>query len=1085
MKKSFFLFAALFVSLSGHSQTLLKQPAPVTGNPDPFDAAHGLSQSQLLQVAQTHRGEQTVRPIRPQSPIRKSETVVDTVSYFTAAQSYYTSNTFQADGGEVTTFNVGVAVNGNKVTFKNFFNLDPSSNEAYTMTGTYDATTKTITIPASTTFENATVVASMMGYYTGTLIVGQVDANGQITTDDNLVLHVDGNFDRIYTTDQAVGVIMWTPDGATNYGVSNTAMFKDISINLPKDGSDLLVFQKSLDFGTTYTALPTSRTMTVINMGNEACDYAMDITSDPDGAFTVDATSGTIEGQGTKDITFTFSTPVAGEAEGLATVENEASEEPFNIQLSGTILPPPDFSPIVTRGDFNFGTDLKYPFTLSKIDGKQVVCSSPLHWNGTSSKMDVTFNVPEGKMGVISWKGICECSGWSYAGGFFVDDLGSPYKSYSGTHTDASERLELAPGTHTIRFQYDCYGTVQQQSVVDASRYYIWDLALDTYDLEPNAAVLKDSIANLGFSIIENGGKATATDNIVLTNKGKNDLGIVSVSSDNTEVTISKDVEPVATMKDLVIPVTLSTRTPGDKTANLTIETTAGTFHAKAKALAIVEQDFSKVVSEGYEYMTVENDATFPYIVDGDSAYNANASYDDDLGGTSMVKFHFNIPEGKLGILSWDGYTYDQDDFGLDHGVIEIQHPMRGFMWSKWENGTADSETCSQAYRSSDGQDDPTFLNCTPGDHDLVFEYYRNADGEKVGKSMLSFKNLKLHVVDFEEHSAELTENTVNFADCYVGANRWSQATVTLKNLGSSELVVDSIVGAGPFSGNNATGSAQFGGSLSIPLFFYPTEQGEFSDNITICTNAGKFVVACTGKTIDDTGIIYNGDLEDQCYGWNIYDADGDYNSWTTAYMLFGGGMTEEGYSRYCHSGSNLLGSASMSTSGDALSPDNWAVSPAITIPEEGGVLSYYVASLDPKHCAENYTVYVSETPDYSRIDAEGDILFDGLYELPKEYDLVPWNHYEFNLDQYKGKTIYITFRHHECSGQYLLLIDDIFVYQHGYEPSTGIDGITAKDGSNEVKHIYSLDGQQHDKLQRGVNVVRMGDGSTRKVIIK
>lgn len=64
-------------------------------------------------------------------------------------------------------------------------------------------------------------------------------------------------------------------------------------------------------------------------------------------------------------------------------------------------------------------------------------------------------------------------------------------------------------------------------------------------------------------------------------------------------------------------------------------------------------------------------------------------------------------------------------------------------------------------------------------------------------------------------------------------------------------------------------------------------------------------------------------------------------------------------------------------------------------------------------------------------------------------------------------------------------MIDDINVYQHGYEPSTGIDGITAKDGSNEVKHIYSLDGQQHDKLQRGVNVVRMGDGSTRKVIIK
>lgn len=37
MKKSFFLLAVLFVSLSGHSQTLLRQQVPVTGNPDPFD----------------------------------------------------------------------------------------------------------------------------------------------------------------------------------------------------------------------------------------------------------------------------------------------------------------------------------------------------------------------------------------------------------------------------------------------------------------------------------------------------------------------------------------------------------------------------------------------------------------------------------------------------------------------------------------------------------------------------------------------------------------------------------------------------------------------------------------------------------------------------------------------------------------------------------------------------------------------------------------------------------------------------------------------------------------------------------------
>lgn len=1014
----------------------------------------------------------------------KAESTIDTISYFTAAQSYYAGYSFNADGGDVKTYHVGVAVNGNQVTFKNFFNLyNPNSyapNVEYDMTGTYDATAKTITIPASTSFANATVVGDLMNYYKGTLIAGQITEEGKITPDENLVLYVDGDFDRIYSKGQVIGVAMWTPDGSTNYGVSSSsALLKEISINLPKEGSDLLLFQKSLNFGSTYPSTPITRTATIVNVGNEACDYAMDISSDPEDAFTTNALSGTIEGQGRKDITFTFTTSTIGDAEGLASIESESNDNPFNIQLTGTILPPPDFSPIVLRGNFDFGADLNYPFSLSEIEGKQVACSYSLQRARTSSTLDATFTIPEGKLDKVSWKGVYEGSAY-YAGGIMVDDFSSAYKIYNTTYEDASETIEFAPGKHTIRFQYDCYSNVQDATVAESSRYYIWDLALDLTDLQDNAAILKDSLADIGFSVISNDGKATGTDNIVITNKGKNDLKLISVASDNQEFGASTKIEPVATMMDLVIPVTLSTTTPGDKTANLTIKTSAGTFKATAKAIVFAQQDFSKVVSEGFEYMTVENDPHLPYIIDGDSAYNANASYNDETAGTSKITFNFSIPEGKLGIVSWDGYTFDQGSYNGDFGILEINTPRIFYTLSKFATGDASSKSYAEVR-----ENDPTFLNFVPGDHAISFEYSRNGDGMKTGKSMFSFKNFKLHVIDFKEHSAELQEDKVGFKPCHVGTNRWTTATVTLKNIGSADLVIDSIIGAGPFSGGEVKETAKFGNSLSVSLFFFPHEEGDFSDNIIIRTNAGDFKVACTGKTLSNKGLIYNGDLEDQCYGWSAYDADGDGNTWTTAYMLFGGALTEEGYSRYCHSGSNLLGSASKSSMGDALTPDNWAISPAITIPEEGGVLSYYVAALDPKHCAENYTVYVSETADYSRIDAEGEVLYDGLYELPEEYDFIPWAHYEYNLDQYKGKTIYIAFRHHECSGQYLLMIDDINVYQHGYEPSSGIDGVSTKDGSNKVKNIYSLDGQQRDKLQRGVNVVRMGDGSTRKVVIR
>ena len=170
MKKTLILMATMLVSISGFSQTLLRPQTPPTGNSDPLDASQGLTQAQLIQVAQAHHGQDAAQPAHPKRPTMKAESTIDTISYFTAAQSYYTGYSFNADGGDVKTYHVGVAVNGNQVTFKNFFNLyNPNSyapNVEYDMTGTYDATAKTITIPASTSFANATVVGDLMNYYT-------------------------------------------------------------------------------------------------------------------------------------------------------------------------------------------------------------------------------------------------------------------------------------------------------------------------------------------------------------------------------------------------------------------------------------------------------------------------------------------------------------------------------------------------------------------------------------------------------------------------------------------------------------------------------------------------------------------------------------------------------------------------------------------------------------------------------------------------------------------------------------------------------------------------------------------------------
>ena len=91
MKKTLILMATMLVSISGFSQTLLRPQTPPTGNSDPLDASQGLTQAQLIQVAQAHHGQDAAQPAHPKRPTMKAESTIDTISYFTAAQSYYTA----------------------------------------------------------------------------------------------------------------------------------------------------------------------------------------------------------------------------------------------------------------------------------------------------------------------------------------------------------------------------------------------------------------------------------------------------------------------------------------------------------------------------------------------------------------------------------------------------------------------------------------------------------------------------------------------------------------------------------------------------------------------------------------------------------------------------------------------------------------------------------------------------------------------------------------------------------------------------------------------------------------------------------
>ena len=50
---------------------------------------------------------------------------------------------------------------------------------------------------------------------------------------------------------------------------------------------------------------------------------------------------------------------------------------------------------------------------------------------------------------------------------------------------------------------------------------------------------------------------------------------------------------------------------------------------------------------------------------------------------------------------------------------------------------------------------------------------------------------------------------------------------------------------------------------------------------------------------------------------------------------------------------------------------------------------------------------------------------------------------------------------------------------------TTGIRNINEQDNAIAVTGIYTVDGKRLDKMQRGLNIVRMSDGTTKKVMFK
>ena len=179
------------------------------------------------------------------------------------------------------------------------------------------------------------------------------------------------------------------------------------------------------------------------------------------------------------------------------------------------------------------------------------------------------------------------------------------------------------------------------------------------------------------------------------------------------------------------------------------------------------------------------------------------------------------------------------------------------------------------------------------------------------------------------------------------------------------------------------------------------------------------FFCACIFATHAQTILMSEGFEDGLPETWNNIDQDGDGFSWEVLTM------DEDEIS--AHTGNGCITSLSFDNDEvEALNPNNYLVTPAITIPSNltaanMPMLSWWVAAQDPEYPADYYEIRIS-TSGNSADDFSASAVYAEILSTDE------WAMHTVDLRNYIGQTIYIAFIHTNCSDEFMMKLDDIAV---------------------------------------------------------
>lgn len=179
------------------------------------------------------------------------------------------------------------------------------------------------------------------------------------------------------------------------------------------------------------------------------------------------------------------------------------------------------------------------------------------------------------------------------------------------------------------------------------------------------------------------------------------------------------------------------------------------------------------------------------------------------------------------------------------------------------------------------------------------------------------------------------------------------------------------------------------------------------------------FVASSYGLSAQYTILDENFESEYNPKGWKFIDKDGDKKGWHL------GQMTIE--SAKAHSGEYIFFSQSKEEDGGKdLTPDNLLVTPKIHL-SAPGELTYWIASRDKALPAEHYGIFISTTDDsaesFDQMLFEETIQYTGTLPTGDVMEPTPWEQRTVTIP---ANARYIAFRHYNCTGQFLIMLDDV-----------------------------------------------------------